>query len=799
MNNPKLTLTALAICSALSNSVLAQESQEETAQTNQEKPSIALEVIQVTAQRRVENIQDVPISVQAMSSEQLERVSIDKIDDLQLYIPNLSMTETGLSTQTFIRGVGSGNNQGFEQSVVQFIDGVSYARQQLTRAPFFDMERAEVLRGPQSILFGKNAIGGALNFTTAAVEEDNTGKLFLQVGEHGIQEVQGVANLALVEGKLYGRLSIRNYQEDGYIENTTLDRDEPNRDDQTVRAKLKYLVNEDWTINFKYERNDFETNGRHIEILQDEGSPGNPFGATLGAGFGLTEAIRETNLDYSRQANGDSSTNEVNNFVVEVTGMVGDLEFESRTATLDYEFNDICDCDYIGANIFTVPMEEKYDQFSQEFRVASDPNQKVAWQAGLFYQTSELDFYDAIRVPVGQVGQPNLSVLPTAVTAVTGSAAQGAALSGISGARDFTQDTDSFSVFGQLVYEVTDKLNMSVGARWSKEDKDGSRQLNVYTIDTRDVAPNPLSALVLLGLFGIETEQSTGHNLSGSRSETAFDPSINFQYKASKDVMYYAGWSKGSKSGGYDARANVVSSFEFDAEEASAFEVGYKSTFWDGRARFNAAIYYTDFDDLQVSQFDGTLGFVVGNATSKMQGIEIDGSFAVTEDFTLSYSAAYLDQEFTDYKDGNCFYRQQFDANADLAARYNPATGLCDYTGLSGQYTPTITANLNADYYITLSDSMDLRINVNYNYTGGQNVHQNLDPNFDEDAIGRLDANIALQFDTWSVEILGRNITDEDYIMYAGNSPLSGTFGADTIYGFIAPPSTWSLRAKFEF
>jgi len=797
MNSSKLTLLSLAVCAALSHAAHAQEN---TAQepTNEEK-AIALEVIQVTAQRRVENIQDVPISVQAMSSEQLERVSIDKIDDLQLYIPNLSMTETGLSTQTFIRGVGSGNNQGFEQSVVQFIDGVSYARQQLTRAPFFDMERAEVLRGPQSILFGKNAIGGALNFTTAAVEEFNSGKLFLQVGEHGIREVQGVGNIALIENKLYGRLSIRNYQEDGFIENTLLGRDEPNRDDQTVRAKLMYLVNADWTINVKYERNDFETNGRHIEILQDEGNPGNPFGVTLGAGFGLTDAIRETNLDYSRQANGDSSSNEVNNLLFEVTGMIGNLEFESRTAKLDYAFEDVCDCDYIGANIFTVPMDEQYDQFSQEFRVASDPNQKLAWQAGVFYQTSELDFFDAIRVPVGEVGQPNLSVLPTAVAAVTGSPAQGAALSGISGARDFTQDTDSFSVFGQMVYEVTDKLNMTLGARWSKEDKEGTRQLNVYTIDTRDVAPNPLSSLVLLGLFGIESEQSTGHSLAGSRSETAFDPSINFQYKTSKDVMYYAGWSKGSKSGGYDARANTVSSFEFDSEEASAFEVGYKSTFWDGRARFNAAIYYTDFDDLQVSQFDGTLGFVVGNATSKMQGIEIDGSVAVTEDFTLSYSAAYLDQEFTDYKDGNCFYRQQFDDNASLANRYNPETGLCDYTGLSGQYTPTITANINADYYLTLSDSMDLRINVNYNYTGGQNVHQNLDPNFDQDAIGRLDANIALKFDTWSIELLGRNITDEDYVTYAGNSPLSGTFGADTIYGFISPPSTWSLRANFEF
>lgn len=803
MKNHKLSLiTSAVILGLYSTAGFAQSSTDTASSTGVEKEESGpkVELIEVTSQRRVQNIQDVPISVQAFSGAQLDRVSIDKVEDLQLYVPNLNLTETGLSTQMFVRGVGSGNNQGFEQSVVQFIDGVSYARQQLSRAPFFDMARAEVLRGPQSILFGKNAIGGALNFSTAAVEEYTSGKLFAQVGENGIREYQAIVNAPLVDGKLYGRLSLRHYEEDGYVKNIVLNRDEPNREDQTIRAKLLYLINDTWSLNVKYENNTFDTIGRQIEILQDFGNPGNPFGATLGGGFGLTDAIPETELNYSRAGNGDSSINNSDSVNIELTGMIGDLEFESRTAFLEYDFQDDCDCDFIGANIFTVPMDEQYEQLSQEFRVASDASKALSWQAGMFYQTSELVFSDAIRLPEAQIGQPQLGVLPTAVFALTGSQAQGASLSGVSAARDFTQDTDAFSVFAQLTYQFNEATQISLGARWSTEDKEGFRAINILDNNTGQPTQNPVSPLVLAGLFAIESEQSTGHNLRGERSENAFDPSVNVQHYLNDDIMLYAGWSRGSKSGGFDARANTVTSFEFDEEKADAIEIGMKSTFWDRRLKFNVALYSTDYEGLQVSQFDGTLGFVVGNADAKMQGIEVDGSFAVTEDFTVSYSAGYLDHEFTNYENGNCYYRQQFDTDfPDRAQRYNADTGLCDYTGLTGQFAPEFSGNINFDYFVDVSDNAALNFNLNYNYTSSQNTHQNLDPTFEQGSIGRVDINIALQFDNWGLELLGRNITDEEFVTYSGNTPLSGTFGADTIYGFIAPPSVWSLRAYYNF
>lgn len=761
---------------------------------------IALEKIIVTSQRRVENLQDVPLSVQAMSAEGIERASIDKIEDLQLYIPNLSMTETGISTQTYIRGIGSGNNQGFEQSVVQYIDGISYARPQLTRAPFFDMERAEVLRGPQSILFGKNAVAGALNLTTAEVAEDTEGRFFTQFGEHGIREVQGIFNAPLIEDKFYGRLSLRSYVEEGYVKNTFTGSDEPKRNDFSVRGKLHYIISDDLTLDFKAEHNKFDTTGRQIEIIQDEGNPGNPFAVTLGAGFGLTEAITETDLDYRRQADGgDFSNNESNSYVLDVNYDWNYYEIRFTAAFVEYEYDEVCDCDYIAAPLFTVPLQEDYEQTSYEFRVASPTDQTVSWQAGLFYQEAELDFNDKILIPVGNVGAPAESVIPTAVAALTGNPALGQSMSGTSAARDFEQDSEHFSVFSQATWNISDALKASVGLRWSTEDKTGSREINIFDTTTGAITTSPLAPIVYNNLFAIENQQLTGHQLSGSRSESALDPSINIQYYINKDTMVYLSRTEGSKSGGFDARANTVNSFEFEDEGATSYELGLKTTFWDNRAQLNIAAFQIDYDSLQVSQFDGTLGFVVSNADAEISGVEIDGRLALMEDLTLAYAFAYLDHEFTDYANGNCYYRQGFDTeNPQWQERFNADTGLCNYNGLSGQYTPEFNANLNLDYYYPIGD-YNLHLNTNLSYVGEQDIHQNLDPNFRMGGYSKVDLRLSFEADDWSVSLLGRNITDKETITYAGNSPLSGTFGADAIYAFVAPPSTWTLAFNYHY
>ena len=222
----------------------------------------AIEEVIVTATKTEKTLQEVPVAVSVVTSDVIEKATILDTFDLKSVIPSLDSRQYQSSTNAtfFIRGFGNGsNNPGVEPSVALFVDGVYRSKTQSQISDLPMLERIEVLRGPQSILFGKNAIGGALNFTTAQVQEEATGKFFAQLGEFGIREYQGVVNGALYEDKLFGRLSIRHYEEEGYVRNTTLNRDEPNRRDQTVRAKLMYVINDDWKIITKNSKKNFVT------------------------------------------------------------------------------------------------------------------------------------------------------------------------------------------------------------------------------------------------------------------------------------------------------------------------------------------------------------------------------------------------------------------------------------------------------------------------------------------------------------------------------------------------------------
>jgi iron complex outermembrane receptor protein len=201
--------------------------------------SVTLQEIVVTAQKREEALGDVPISVNVVSVETLEAANINKIEDVTEFVPNMTMTETRVSTQMYVRGIGSGNNQGFEQSVGQYIDAIYYGRQQLIRAPFFDLERVEVLRGPQGILFGKNSVASALNLSTA--RPDYSVEIALSTYyefENDQQEFNGAFSGPLTEN-FRARLAFRSNDEDGFITNSYRGSEEPERDEKAARLWLE--------------------------------------------------------------------------------------------------------------------------------------------------------------------------------------------------------------------------------------------------------------------------------------------------------------------------------------------------------------------------------------------------------------------------------------------------------------------------------------------------------------------------------------------------------------------------------
>lgn len=756
-----------------------------------------LEEVLVTATFRAESLQDVPVSVNAISGEKMLEIGIDKIEDLQAYVPNLSMSETGIGTNIYIRGIGSGINPGFEQSVGMYFDGISYSRAQLTRAPFLDLARVEVLRGPQNILYGKNSIAGALSLVSARPGQEKEGLVSLLYEPDHDEKVLDVVLSGPLTDTLGARVALRKREFDGYIENLTLNRDEPAREESTFRVILDWDASPDLTAMLKFELGKFNVDGRQIEITSDRAAvAGNPnYSQTLVGGFGADPSTLNTGLDYKRSSNGDYSDNRTRNITLNVDYSLGESTLTFISGILGYEFDELCDCDFTGANVFNVFFNEEYKQYSQEVRWVSASGGSFEHIGGAYYQKSELDFYDSILI--------DSTILPQAVALQTGSAAAGNAIANTTTPRYFSSDADLWSVFWQTTWNASERFRATLGVRYSSEEKDGSRSLTVADLDANE---RPLGTVdgVLASLFKIER-----HDLSGEQSEEQFAPSLNLQYDFNDSVMGYATVTKGYKSGGFDARSNaspstapnvagsvIVGAFEYGEEKATSFEAGAKTSFMEGRLELNIAAFFTKYDDLQVSIFDGVLGFNVGNAgAAETQGIELDTRFAITERLTMTAAVAFLDFEFTDFPNGQCYQGQTPDATVN-------GVDFCDYEGKSNQYVADYSGNLAFNYEQSVGSNLLFRASTDFVFTDDYNSSQNLDPSQEQDAYVKVNMRLALanEADGWEVALIAKNLTDEEVVSYSNDTPLAySSFGAVSHYAFIERPRSVALQVSLRW
>jgi len=797
----------------------------------------ALEEVLVTATLRTESLQDVPVSVNAVSGEKMAEAGIDKIEDLQAYVPNLSMSETGIGTNIYIRGIGSGINPGFEQSVGMYFDGISYGRGQLTRAPFLDLARVEVLRGPQNILYGKNSIAGALSLISARPGQEDEGMISgLYEPDHGEKIVDFMVSGPITEN-LGGRIALRKREMDGYIENITLNRDEPQRDESTIRAILDWDATENLTAMLKFELGKFDVLGRQVEIVNDQPSAllsGATYGQALNGSFGADSSVLNTKQDYKRSSNGDYSNNRTKNLTLNVDYAVGEGTLTFVTGLLHYEFAELCDCDFTGAPVFSVPFEEDYDQYSQEIRWVSAAGGTFEHIGGVYYQKSELDFYDAIVIDsaiipgavfqkvYGQVYQgaylasKNADSNPPARTeadynadaaaAANGSPAPAAASGAIANTttpRNFTSDAELWSVFWQTTWNVSDRLRATLGLRYSYEEKEGTRDLTVADLNGNERAIGTVDG-VLASLFKVER-----HDLEGTQKGGNLAPSLNVQLDVNDSVMAYATASIGYKSGGFDARSNaspsaapnavgasIAGSFEYDEEQATSFEVGAKTSFMDGRGELNVALFFTKYDDLQVSIFDGTLGFNVGNAgAAETKGIELDGRFAITDRLMMGAALAFLDFEFTDFENGQC-YQGQTETSTVGTTKY------CDYKGKTNQYVADYSGNVTFTYTREFGDALELRAGTDFVFTDDYNSSQNLDPSQEQDGYVKVNARLAIADvkSGWELALIGKNLTDEDVISYSNDVPLANSsFGSIGHYAFVERPRSVAVQASYRW
>ncbi len=749
-----------------------------------------LEEIIVTAQKRVQSVQDVPISISVIGGQRLDETDIRRIRDLQTYVPHLAASETALNSNISMRGIFSGSNQGFEQSFGTYVDGIYRGRSQQTRALFLDLDRVEVLRGSQNILFGHNSLAGALNLTSARPTDVAEGALsFLYEPELEKSEISAMISGPLSQ-QLSGRLAARFRESDGYIDNLTLGRSEPQRDEQILRGSLAWNNGENLDIYLKVEASTFDVVGRQAEVIADNPATSGPFAglnySQILVSFGQDPSVLNTVQDYARSANQDFSDNETNEAVFSIDYDFGSMTLSSVTGFSSYKFNEVCDCDFTGGNVLTVPQREEYDQFSQEFRLTSPGGARLDFLAGLYYQTSDLDFFDMLAVD-------NQSILISIVNALTMST-DGDFLADTGTPRFFSQSTESFSAFGQVLWSVGDQLQLIGGLRVTDESKSATRSLDITDINTDPLAqPAATVAPILYAtLFNVRA-----HTLSGKRSETLVMPSISLLYDFSGDAMGYLTYTRGAKAGGFDPRSNNPISagggFEFKDETADNFEAGAKLQISDGAAELNVALFHVNIQDMQVSTYDGSLGFNVTNAGEAVtQGIELDGRWAVTENLTLAAALGLVDFEFKDYI-GQCYFGQIPDAPDGIN---------CNYAGKTNQYVTKYSGIISADYFRPISDKLVVRATFDVGYTDDYFRTPTLDPQQVQKGYETINLRLSLgdADQRWEIAVLGKNLTDNAIVGYSIDTPLAGQiFGAPGVWGFAKPPRTVALYGTVAF
>ncbi len=749
MNTRIITLVGLSV--VLSNAVPAQS---------------VLEEITVTARKRAESLDDVPISVSVTSGEKLDRMAIGRLEDLSAYTPNLQINENATQQSVTIRGIGSGANQAFEQSVGTYIDGVYFGRGRSARNPFFDVERVEILKGPQGILFGKNTIAGAINVTTrkpsAEMEGYLAGEYFAETDQWGIT---GVLSGPLGD-TLYGRVAANYKSESGYIDNSYGGGDEPDREQYVVRGTFVWDATDQLSATLKGEISSYDVDGRNAQMVA---------AGPLAALYAATDPAFETDLDYNNATSGDDFDNtDAGNVTLTLEYDVNDsLTLTSVTSYVEYDFSNNIPAEFAPVPDYAEQSNrQKHDQFSEEIRVHfTSADARFEFLGGLYYQTEDLSIEETFNFNLSVLLAEGVRLFPLDSSIIT----------------FFEQETESFAAFAEATVSPIDRVRISVGVRYTDDEKEVDKELRVAALGTQTPAPGQEPFARIIGRIP--------HTYELDRNDTDTSPSVGLQFDLTDDAMIYATYSQGFKSGGFDAQ-NVGGALElaqFDPEEVEAWEIGGKFTLLGGAAKLNIAYFNNQYEDLQVAAWNG-FAFIVENAASATsQGVEADFQWLITDNFTLGGALAWLDAEYDSFPGAVCTAPQQ---TAFAASTGRPA-GQCsqDLSGKDLQFSPETAGNVNMEYSMPLGNYY-LTLQGDVNFTSSYHTALDLDPLAKQDGFAKLNARVELASDDdrWSVALVGKNLTDKKTTTWVNDLPVfRGAY-----FGFIDPPRSVGVQARIS-
>ncbi|WP_282270326.1 TonB-dependent receptor [Stenotrophomonas sp. PS02298] len=717
-----------------SGPVLAQEAQPAAATEGKAASATNLDSITVTARKREETLQEVPVAVTAFTSEALDKFNVQDIADLDAQVPNLTIYAARGASSTvtaYIRGVGQSDpTWGADPGVGIYLDDVYIARPQGALLDVFDVSRIEVLRGPQGTLYGKNTIGGAIKYISRGLPTQVEGYAQITAGNYNQLDAKAAIGgpLGGADSGLRGRIAVASMNRDGFGENTYNGQPISDKQINAARLNLGAYAGDDFDVQFALDWIDDQSGMRGSKMLAP--NPFTPAYPPMDDRYDIRSGMQNLN---SVETKGASATvNWRPNDDIALKYVVAKRESDSHS-NIDFDTTPVKLADVGGFY--------EDNQVSNELQLNYDAGGRVRGVVGLYQFSGEAGGQIRNNFFNLQFGDTRGKVL-----------------------------TDSIALYADWTFDLTNKLKLDIGARYTDEDK-RAIVLNRFYSDATFSRPIAVAA---------DFDKTTNFkNVS---------PKVSLDYQITPDIMVYGLATRGFKSGGYNIRANAVavprSAEPFDDETVDSFEIGSKMGFLDSRLFLNLSAFHNKYKDIQLSVFtgidtngDGVNDAFFGDFTNAgkgtVNGLEIEYQYLPTANWLISGNLAWLDTKYDEYMDRGVNVADQM-----------KFTNAPDFSGA-----------LNVEYRTELANGSNLSARVGYSYQSEVWPTTDLSPVIKQDGYGLVNAGVIWKLnDAWTFSLQGTNLADKEYRTTGYNIPAVGT-----LIGFYGPPRQYSLSVRYDF
>ncbi|MGH6617559.1 TonB-dependent receptor [Sphingomonas sp.] len=732
--------------------------------------------IVVTAERRSSSVQDTPIAITAFTGTALAEQGIVNVENLSEVTPSLQIYAEQINNEEYtIRGIGRSNEDlTTDSGVAVNINDAYLAQPSEANAALFDIERVEVLRGPQGTLYGKNAVGGVINIITRKPTDKLDGYAAAEIGGLGRRQFEAAVGAPVVDGLLSARIAGFSLHTDGAYRNLTTGERANGQDIQALRGSLRFTPSEKFEVNLVADYSDIKQDGVLKSVIVD--TPGLPF--ILKDFFPGPYPTQEADIRSGRSnLNGSQGIRQWGGLLrADYYSDAGTISFlSSYRKERSYNSEDV---DRTALQINNFFARQHSWATSQELRFVSDDdgplsaNGRLHWSGGLYWFHEEgqrnQSIYLTGRIPGSQPGDPddpdNGLIGPGSPDAQDSTAS-------------FLQrlNTDSYAAFGQAKYDITDRLGITLGLRYTSETK-------AFSLDATSVANTPGGDPFALFLPDGPFSEST------SATFRKLTPKVVVEYEPNADIHAYASYARGFKSGGFNGQAGSPADMTpFAPEVADNYELGIKTDLFDRRLRINAAAFFVKFKDLQVSGVNAQGLIITENAAdAQIKGIEVEATVRPFSALTLRGGLSLLDAKYKDY----------MIETFDPTIQGGPPFVTLDLNGKRLTSTPEYSATAAADYVVDLSGGSNIKFSVDATFKG-DTLSNELTLRSNAYAVVNARIGWTSSDGRWDIAGWVRNLTDKVY--YRGGGALPDFNRTTSRIGLVSDPRTAGVTVKIAF